>query len=64
MIWKEIREVKPSSGRLRERRELLGDANVAGSRRDADSDPDRPEREERGEEDLGEEFWRVDRRRC
>ena len=40
--------------------ELLGDADVAGAGGDADADPDRPECEERGEEDLGEQLRRVE----
>jgi hypothetical protein len=42
-----------------ERRELLRDADVARAGGDADADPDRPQCEERGEQDLGEQLWRV-----
>ena len=60
MTWKEMSEVKPSSGRLGEGGELLRDADVAGAGGDADADPDRPEREERREEELGEQLRRVE----
>src|SRR5581483_3547134 len=40
--------------------ELLGDPDVARSRRDGDAEPDRPEGEERDEEELGEELGRVE----
>src|SRR5579875_498479 len=41
--------------------ELLGDPDVARSRRDGDAEPDRPEGEERDEEELGEELggWKT-----
>src|SRR5579872_5840852 len=41
-------------------RELLGDADVACAGGDSDADPDRPECEERGEEELGEQLRRME----
>src|SRR6266496_2214451 len=50
----------PEQGQACERCELLGDSDVAGSGGEGDADPDCPERDERSEEELGEELRGVE----